>query len=515
MGNRDTQVAWDYHDATKHSYWSIRTNAHYLDWSNQPFPFKIYPDLEPITLPDKLPESGMPVIRALAAAIVEAEAEVIPDITTVAHILYYSAGVTKKKIYPGGEIYFRAAACAGALYPIEIYVVSGDLPGLEAGVYHFNPGDFALRRLRAGDFRGTLVQATSNERSISAAPVVLVHAAITWRSSWKYQARSYRYHFWDDGMVLANTFAAAAAQKLPANLVMGFLDDAVNQLIGVDGEREMSLALVPLGPVAAPPPAMELTELNFKTAPLSGTEVDYPIIREMHAASKLNSGDEVTAWRGAPPALPAQTKTGQIFKLQPVRDEELPEGSLESVIVRRASTRRFAHKPISFEVVSTMLDRATRGIGADFLDSPGAHLNDLYLNVHAVEGLPSGAYYYHWEDRTLELLKEGDFRKKSSYLCLEQELGGDSSVTIFFLTDLNRILQRYGNRGYRAAQMEASIVGGKLYLTAYALRRGATGLTFYDDEVTEFFSPHAEGKSAMFVMALGVAARRSGFDMEE
>ena len=53
------------------------------------------------------------------------------------------------------------------------------------------------------------------------------------------------------------------------------------------------------------------------------------------------------------------------------------------------------------------------------------------------------------------------------------------------------------------------IVGGRLYLAAYALRFGATGLTFLDDEVTEFFSPHAEGKSVMFLTALGRTARGS------
>lgn len=71
------------------------------------------------------------------------------------------------------------------------------------------------------------------------------------------------------------------------------------------------------------------------------------------------------------------------------------------------------------------------------------------------------------------------------------------------LIDLPTILTRFGNRGYRAAQLEAAIVAGKLYLAAYALHTGATGLTFFDDEVTDFFSPHAAGKSVMFLVALG------------
>lgn len=509
MSNQNTRVAWEYHNATKHSYWSVRTSAHYLDWANQPLPFKVYSDLDPIPLPRTLPERGMSTLQAIATTNVAAEAEVIPDVEHLAHLLFYSAGITKKKVYPGGEIDFRAAACAGALYPIELYVVCGDLPGLPAGVYHFNPGDFALRQLRAGDYRQVLRTASGGDPSIQVAPAVVVHTAITWRSSWKYRARSYRYHFWDDGMILANMLAAAVANRLPTKVVMGFIDDEVNHLIGVDGKREMSLALTPLGRMTTPAPLpAEITALNLKVQPLSGSEVEYPIIQQMHAASNLTTGDEVRTWRDKPLPLPAPAKMGKTFELQPRPLEELPEESLESVIRRRGSTRRFAHRSIPLADLSTMLVYATREIAADFTDSPTAHLNDLYLNVHAVEGLPAGAYYYRWEDRQLELLKEGEFRKKSSYLCLEQEIGGDSSATIFFLADLPRVLQRLGNRGYRAAQMEAGIIGGKLYLAAYALGRGATGLTFYDDEVTDFFSPHAQGKSAMFIMAVGVPGRR-------
>lgn len=74
--------------------------------------------------------------------------------------------------------------------------------------------------------------------------------------------------------------------------------------------------------------------------------------------------------------------------------------------------------------------------------------------------------------------------------------------------DLDAILARFGNRGYRAAQLEAGILGGRLYLAAYAQRLGATGLTFYDDDVVAFFSPHASAKAAIFLVAIGHPAKR-------
>jgi hypothetical protein len=111
----------------------------------------------------------------------------------------------------------------------------------------------------------------------------------------------------------------------------------------------------------------------------------------------------------------------------------------------------------------------------------------------------------------MELLKPGEFSAKAAYLTLDQDLGGDACVTFFFMTDLKPVLDAYGSRGYRAAQMEAGVIGGKMYLASYALKRGATGLTFFDDDVTEFFSPHAAGKSCILVVSVGIPAKRPLF----
>ena len=107
-------------------------------------------------------------------------------------------------------------------------------------------------------------------------------------------------------------------------------------------------------------------------------------------------------------------------------------------------------------------------------------------------------------------LRAGEFRQEGGYLCLEQALGADASVVVFFLADLERTLARYGDRGYRAVNLAAGLLGGRLYLAAYALGLGASGLTFYDDDVVRFFSPHAAGKDAIFVTALGRARRAAG-----
>jgi len=516
MKNRDLQATWAYHNATKHSYQSIRTNPHYLDWENQPVPLKIYSKLEPIPLPQHLSSSGMAALETISVPAVTTGDQVIPSIQALAEILYLAAGVTKRRSYPGGEMLFRAAACTGALYHIDLYLVCGDLPALTAGVYHFGPHDFALRKLRAGDYRSVLVQASGGEPAVVNAPAIIVCASAYWRNAWKYQSRAYRHCYWDNGTILANLLAAVAARYMPARIVLGFVETTVNQLLGLDAVREGALTLVALGHVSAKKneilPTMQ--SLAFETAPLSKKEVDYPAIRGMHEASSLESDVEAANWRRtSDPAQESEARSPTLHQrfiaLQPLGDDEIPRETLEDVIQRRGSTRKFARESISFSQLSTMLERATRGIPTDVVSSKDPPLNDLYLIVNAVDDLSPGAYVFHRNDLALELLKEGNFRHEAGYLGLGQEIPADCSAAIFFLTNLNKILERFGNRGYRAAQLEASITGGKLYLAAYAQRLGASGLTFFDDDVTDFFSPHSESKSVMFLIAVGKSVRQS------
>jgi SagB-type dehydrogenase family enzyme len=511
MSNHELQAAWKYHNGSKHSYWSIRNNLHFLDWANRPLPFKIYPKIEPVPLPRDVPQTGVAALSAISEPGHASLADSVPSVLDLARLLYFSAGVTRQRAYPGGEIYFRAAACTGALYEIELYVVSSDLRGLDAGVYHFNPANVSLELLRKGDFRGNLARATAMELAVAQAPVTIVCTGTYWRNAWKYQARTYRHFGWDNGTLLANMLSVSAASGLSTEIVLGFVDAEVNRLFDLDTRREVSLSLVPIGRASESslPAPRETPVLGLETIPLSLHEVEYPAMLEMHDASSLESVDEVTQWRGEPPVLPSSAPASEAVQFQRLPEEEHPNDTIEQVILRRGSTRTFDKTAsIILAQLSTILDFATRGLPADFLEPPGAQLNDLYLIVHAVHGLKRGAYFFRREQKALELLKEGEFRAEARHLGLDQELPADACVDIFFVADLRRILERYGNRGYRAAQLEAGAIGGRMYLAAYAQHLGATGLTFFDDDVIQFFSPHARDKSAIFLLAIGKPLKR-------
>src|SRR5438093_213991 len=395
-------VARRYHDLTAHTPDSVRSGGHTLDWDNKPFPFKVYTDIPGLHLPREVYLLATPSLAAIAGYGPPPRPRL--TLSALVSLLYYTAGVTKQKTYPGGgQVLFRAAASTGALYQTEVYVIVGALEDLSPGVYHFCPGDFTLRRLRDDDARGALASAVADATPGRAA-ATLALTGIVWRNSWKYRARTYRHLFWDGGTMLANALAAGTALGLAPRVFTGFVDDAVHRLLGVDGAGDV------------------------------------------------------------------------------------------------------ARVPISLDDLGAALWAASRPVPADV---PSA-FTDIYMSVHAVDGLAPGTYVYRREEHALERLEAGDFRRQAAFLCLEQPLGGDAAVTLFFLSRLEGVLAEFGERGYRLVNLEAGLAGGRAYLAAYARGFGATGLTFYDDEVVRFFQPRAAGYDAIFVVALGHAASAAG-----
>jgi len=220
------------------------------------------------------------------------------DLDLLGTILFLTGGVTRARP-SGGDI--RATAAAGALYPNELYVVTGPLPALAAGVYHYEPQDQRLGRLRDGDWRGVLAEA-ADDPDVQRAPATIVLTGILWRSAWKYRERAYRHLHWDGGMLVAHVLAAAQAADLPAALGAAFVDETVDRLVGADGVHEGALALVRLGAPGAPvigSGTVAIGPLPFTPTPLSREPIDYPEALRYHAASKLETAKAVERIRGA------------------------------------------------------------------------------------------------------------------------------------------------------------------------------------------------------------------------
>lgn len=525
--NTDTAATWHFHNATKYV---LPPGDHIADDrimmgepphliraigeqspANEPLPYKIYTSLDPIPLPRDPAVRTLTALDAIAATGDLAVEQAVPDLATLAQILLQSNGLLKRWTAPSGRVIdFRAAGCTGARYHLELYLVCGDLPDLAAGVYHYAAHDHTLRQLRAGDFRGALAAATGNEPSVARAPVTILCTSTFWRNAWRYQARAYRHTYWDAGTLLSHVLAVAADAGLSSNVVLGYADAPVNALLDVDGEHEATVALIPLGRTRESAPASPaVSPLNLPTQPISSSEIVFPEIVAMHAASNLASSAEAAEWRANPLQRSLPAPTGSLTRLRPFDPSQIPAESIEAVIQRRRSNRNYAvETPLPFDAFSTVLDRAMRGTAMDCLDPAAAPLHDVYLIVNNVEGLEPGSYVLNRAQGSVELLNPGNHRTAAARLALDQEYAADAHVNVHTLTDLDAVLARYGNRGYRLAQLEAAVFAGRLQLAAHALGLGAVGSTSPDDEVTAYFSPHAAAKSFMFIAVFGVRRPR-------
>lgn len=481
-----------FHEGTKHSFDSVRSGRHWLDWENEPSKFKEYLDIRPESLP-RFEPSGVSAHRAIQASARENGNRAL-DTEVLSHLLHHGAGVARTLRTAAGRHHFRVYASAGALYPVEAYLVTGrDVEGLRPGAYHYAPREHGLRLIRPGDLRGNLGMVGPPE---AAAMVVL--AGIPWRTAWKYTARGFRHLYWDAGMMLANLLAAAAAHRIRARLVLGFVDEDVDHVIGVDGRTEFALCLVALGE-GSDAAASEVPPLDARVEAISRRPRVDREIEKAREAIRLKDADQVRSFRAsrvrAGPPL-----DGTIIDVASPPGEALSADSLEAVIARRGSSRRMAPEPFP---APEYLALASAAVGPVPGDRPSVPLS-VFVAAAALDGVPPGAFQV-LPGRGFQTIARGSPRSRVGHLCLDQRLGADAAAVTFLTADLRKVTATLGPRGYAVAQLEAGVAAGRLYLGAYAQCLGASGITFYDDEVREFFQTEEE---PMLAVVMGPEGRR-------
>ena len=521
----DVPLALTFHDATK--YYSLSEAVErderigigdpaagieaiwQKDWGIKPFLYKVYETVRPIELARDLPAAARPALDAIAATGAE-PAGVEPDRALLGRLgLLTNGSIDRTWTTQDGSVHhYRTAGGTGAQYHLELYFVCADLADLDAGVYHYCALDHSLRLLRTGDHRAALVDATGDAPSIAAAPVVLAMTSTFWRNAWRYRERAYRHTYWDAGTSLSHILAVAASAHVATELVFGYADPLVDALLGVDGVRESTVALVALGDSAGAAPEQPAPgPLDLPTRRLSSAEVTFHAITDLHRASSLHTGAEAADWRSRRWRRPARSPVGELTELRPLPDDRLDPRPVEQIIFRRRSTRKYdTDTEIPFDAFSTLLERSTRGVASDVL-TPGAPLTELHLIVNGVQGLVPGVYRHHPGHNAVELLRAGEFRREAARIAARQQYAGDAHVNLYHLAHLPSIVARYGDRGYRLAQLEGALHAGKLHLGTHALGLGAVGSTAFDDEVIDFFGPPADGLDYMFVTVFGKRRR--------
>jgi SagB-type dehydrogenase family enzyme len=158
-------------------------------------------------------------------------------------LLWATQGVTEKAF----SAWYRTAPSAGALHPIDTYLLVNRVEELDPGIYFFHVSEFSLETRRKGDFSSLIVRAALEQEMARAAAVVFVWVAVIERSRQKYHQRAYRYIYLDCGHIAQNLYLAATALDLGCCGIAAFFDDEVNDLVGVDGHEETAIYLATVG----------------------------------------------------------------------------------------------------------------------------------------------------------------------------------------------------------------------------------------------------------------------------
>ena len=476
----------DYHQET--SYDRDRMGGHFMDWANQPEVFKTYEGREPILLPRDVELPKQKFAKLLAGETPGVHVSEM-DLAALSRLLLLTYTFTAKGRSQEGNFYFRSAASAGALYPTELYAALHGVENLESGIYHYAIQHHGLVPLRTGDFGDCAV--------------TFFLTAIFFRSAWKYRARAYRYHLLDTGHVEENLLLALKALGLSYRVSYDFDDDQVNNLLGLDKEREVALALVSMSGQSV---AFEQTKEEIPQVPesvakasrVSAREVDYPAIREIHDAGKQKTSGIVGPVEMSD-ALGVRSKEWRNIE-SPLAGSEM--GDYPDCVFMRRSKRNFVKRPILKDSMAELL----RGVSSTGWNPHEGSVSIGFLTGQ-VEGMAPGFYLVDRKKQATGMIASGSYMDGMTRVCLDQGWLANAGVHFLFLADLDLLERAWGPRGYRYAMMTAGRLGQRLYVEATAMGLGCCGIgALYDEEAREWLGLN-ESSRLLYLVAVGVVKR--------
>lgn len=417
-----------YHDATKHSFESVRNGAHYLDWSIEPSRFKRYENVPSVAL----------------------EGNKYGD------FLYLIAGVTAYKRYPGAEYALRTVPSAGALYPNELYLQVRGVDGLCDGIYHYGARENRLYLLKELSENEGLEPFFALKKLFKG--FLFLVSGLYYRSSWKYKERAFRYVLLDGGHILGSMEQACKVSGESFEALFDIELDGLNRAFSF-GEEEF-----------------------FISGALCGKETDEEISKKVSVVNNADVEDKFSRYKEIEDVYSATTRLEGCAKNLSGFSMMLERDRLKLAVLKRRSIRGFNRGFIARHIY----DFIFRFVNEPFCSDCDTKI-DIFSVVFGVEGLKSGIY------KNGNLVKEGEFRKKCAYLCLEQALGGDSAFTVFLGGEL---------KNYRATYQKCGLIGHRFYTASTYSNIGCSGIgAYYDDEVCEFLGYEGE---IFYALALGV-----------
>lgn len=518
------EVVRAYHRATCHDFHRYAAGPGWLDWANQPDPFRRYAGSELLVLDHADPEASAPYEAVWRAGGVAPRPL---DRASLSEFLEFALGLSAWKEYQGSRWALRIDPSSGNLHPTEAQLALPAVPGLTEApcIAHYAPREHALeQRARLPE---ELWRALAGE--LPAGSFLVALTSIHWREAWKYGERAYRYCQHDAGHALACLSLSAAALGWSARLAEGFGTEDLRALFGLRAVGhaeaevpELLLAITPGPPSDAeprPPGADEGARIEFRGAPnvLSDERVEWRAI-ELVAKACEKERSSPRAPSSAPRLAPAAPATPDAFASIARR--------------RRSAVAMDGETRMAREAFYAMLARALPAAGARPFDAlPWAPRVSLALFVHRVDGLEPGLYAlargeghrealasemradFRWEhapgapdELPLFLLARSEVRRTAQAVSCHQEIASDGAFSLGMLAEFDRALAEEGASGYPRLYWECGAIGQVLYLEAEARGLRATGIgCFFDEPVHQTFGLRTTRWRSLYHFTVGGA----------
>lgn len=481
----------DYHERTKHQPHKYANGPGFMDWKNQPNPFRFYPGAESIALKLLDRPIELPYHRLFEPLSIEPAA---PNANRLGGFLELALGLSARKKFGDSEWFLRINPSSGNLHPTECTLLLPDCAGIPACIAHYNP------LLHSLEIRSRLPRPAA-ERLARMNGFALVLSSIYWREAWKYGERAFRYTQHDLGHALAALRFSATLCSWHLRVRPELPTSRLDKLLGFDtafshsGESEQAdcLCWVQTGADAGEPDLAallsDLERVEYKNEPnqLSPSHVDWPIIDEAARAT-------------VSPGYPRRPI---------VSDITIPHArsthSAEEIIRRRRSAQSFdpGRSRLSRTGFQQMLAATLPFSNGPFETlGTGSHIH-LLIFIHQVDELEPGLYClvrdgtdldnlrasmqtsFSWSrvDAALPLylLQSGDFRAFAENISCHQPIAGDSAFSLGMLARFDTLVS--GQRWlYPRLFWEAGFIGQILYLEAEEQGLRGTGIGCYFDD---------------------------------
>ena len=518
-----------YHHSTRLTNESVHREPHKPDPAHRPFDFRVFEELTPLPLPTALIDPAVPALglmeHGLAALPVDRSGPG-QDLKTLASWLHFADGITSRRRTVSGMQYTRTCASDGNCFPTELYVAAFAIDGLDPGLYHYSPSEFALRRLRDG--AETLARLTRGRPDLiflRTVPLAILVSTIFCRSTWRFARRGYRHALHDAGYLVQNLVTVGTALGAQTMTRMIFNDAATRELIGVRadadfGEAEAVQAMVawvdhahkplnlPQRAEAGAAPAVAQPMPPIARLPLAGEITSYVSILEAHQDC-VAPGVAVREVRPPITDLDPMPQDAAVFRPPPLPEPPAGE-ALRKILLTRAATAKFIDRPILRDEFARINRLAFRGGTFYPLHPDGPHVALVrpFWVIHNVSGFDAGVWYYHPPTDQWTILHPGAFRREAGYLALEQPLFGRGAATCFLHCHLHHVMAIAGPDVYRLAHLECGIITNRIALSTEALDLGwaETG-SFYDDETRQFLGLRMTGWEPLSVVSIGHRGR--------